>query len=64
MNTLWELLGLLAAGLLVWLIWRAVRSNPDNFNKESMSKSFFTIGILALILICFIGLLILMAQTM
>lgn len=64
MNTFWELLGLIAAGLLVWLIWRTVRTTPESFTSESLNKSFLTMGVLAIILICFIAVLVLMARTM
>ena len=42
---------LLAAGLMVWLIVRMVRRTPSSFSKENLSKSAFTLGLLALMLI-------------
>lgn len=48
----WQvLLYLLGAGLMVWLIVRMVRNNPGSFSRAALSKSVFTLGILALILI-------------
>jgi len=48
----WQaLLFLLGAGIMVWLIVRMVRKNPGSFTKAALSKSMFTFGILALILI-------------
>jgi len=44
------LLYLLGAGFMVWLIVRMVRNNPGSFTREALSKSFFTLGILALLL--------------
>jgi hypothetical protein len=41
-------------GLVIWMI----RSNPQMFTREKLSKSFFTMGILALLLIGFITLLV------
>lgn len=50
-----QLLAVLAAILVIWLTIRMVRSNPMAFNRDSLSRSFFTIGILTLILIGFIA---------
>lgn len=46
-----ELLYLIGAALLLWVIIRTIRGNPQAFSKENLSRSFFTIGILALLLI-------------
>lgn len=45
------LLLLLSAGVMVWLIIRMVRTQPGLFTKHALSKSIFTLGILALILL-------------
>jgi len=48
----WQiLLFVVGAGLMVWLIIRMVRNNPGSFSRAALSKSIFTLGILALILI-------------
>lgn len=48
----WQvLLYLLGAGLMVWLIVRMVRGNPGAFTREALSRSVFTLGVLALMLI-------------
>lgn len=48
----WQvLLYLLGTGLMVWLIVRMVRNNPGSFTRAALSKSIYTMGILALILI-------------
>ena len=64
MNTMYEILGILGALLIVWILYRFVRAKPETLKAESLSKSFFTMGILALILIAFVGVLILMARSM
>jgi hypothetical protein len=47
----WQtLLFFLGGGLMVWLIVRMVRNNPGSFTKAALSKSIFTVGVLALIL--------------
>jgi hypothetical protein len=49
------LLILLAVFLIIWMV-RVMRSNPTMFSGENWSKSFFSMGILALILIAFVAL--------
>ncbi|MFY7698398.1 MAG: hypothetical protein ACOVQX_06290 [Legionella sp.] len=58
METMYQLLGLLGAGLIVWVMYRGIKANPHVFTKQNMHKSFTSMGILALLLIVFIGLLI------
>ena len=53
------LLGMLVAG---WFIYRQIKNNPLAFSKESFSKSTFTLGVLALMLIGFIALLVLLLR--
>jgi len=56
----WGKLGLLLLSIFfIWILWRYYRLNPQAFSKHNFSKSFFTMGILALILIVFIFLCIL-----
>ena len=43
-------------GLLLWLLYGAVKHKPQLFAAENLSKSFFTMGILAVALIIIIGL--------
>ncbi len=50
-----QIVSLIAAIFIIWYTIRMVRGNPTAFNRESLSKSFFTMGILALILIAFIA---------
>lgn len=57
-----KLFFVIGAALMVWFIYRSIRSNPQAFSKENLSKSFFTLGMLALLLIAFIGLLVLMLR--
>jgi hypothetical protein len=57
-----KLLFFIGALLMAVLLYRQIKGNPQNFSRESMGKSFFTLGILALLLICFIGFLVLMLR--
>lgn len=54
---------IIGAALMAWLLYRHVRTNPQAFSKENLSKSFFTLGILALGLIGFIWFLVIMLRT-
>lgn len=56
MGTFTQILLLIGAGFLVWYMVRTIRSNPEIFSKAMFSKSAYTMGILALILIAFIAL--------
>lgn len=62
METLYQLLGLIGAALIVWVIYRNIKGRPEQFSRENLSKSFSTMGILALVLIAFVGVLILLAR--
>jgi hypothetical protein len=58
MSTLYQLLALVGAGLIVWLLYRAVKGNPAQFSRENFKKSFSSMGVLALLLIIFVAFLI------
>ncbi len=60
METLYQILAILGAGLIVWYLYRTIKGRPDLFSKENMTKSFGTMGILALGLIVFIAFLVVM----
>ncbi|OGT30135.1 MAG: hypothetical protein A3E87_10520 [Gammaproteobacteria bacterium RIFCSPHIGHO2_12_FULL_35_23] len=52
----WEkLLFVLLAVMLIWLIVRLIKANPGSFTLQNLNKSFYTMGILALLLIGFIA---------
>lgn len=62
METLYQVLGLLGAGLIIFVLYRAIKGRPDQFSKENLSKSSYTMGILAIGLIGFVALLVLMLR--
>ncbi len=62
MNTLYQILGLIGAGMILFLLYRTIKGRPDQFSKENLNKSFFTMGVLAIGLIGFVALLILMLR--
>ncbi len=63
METFYQLLAVLGAGLLIWFLYRTIKNRPDQFTREKLSKSFFTMGILSLILIAFVTLLVLFVRS-
>lgn len=62
MNTFYQILALIGAGLMAWFIYRAIKGNPEQFSRENLKKSFSSMGVLALGLIVFVGLLVLIAR--
>jgi len=50
------LLAIVVAGLLIFLMVRLIKNNPDSFSSAALGKSFTTLGLLALVLIGFIAL--------
>jgi len=45
----------LLAAVLIWWLYKRVKGSPKAFSGENISKSFFTMGVLALILIAFVA---------
>lgn len=62
METFYQILAIAAAGLIVWYLYRVVKGRPELFSRANLNKSFFTMGILAIILIGFVGLLVLLLR--
>lgn len=62
METLYQVLGLIGAALIVWVLYRTIKGRPEQFTRANLAKSFSSMGILALLLIGFVGLLVLMLR--
>lgn len=62
METLYQLLAVVAAGLVVWILYRNIKNQPQQFSREKMMKSFSSMGVLALILIVFVIALVYLAK--
>lgn len=58
METLYQLLGLLGAGLIVWFLYRSIKGRPDVFSRDKMSQSLGTLGVLGIGLIVFVAFLV------
>ena len=63
MNTLYQILAILAAVFIIWWLYKSIKGNPEAFSKQNFSKSFTTMGLLALGLIAFVYILILMVKS-
>jgi hypothetical protein len=57
-----QLFFVILAIFIGWLIYRTLKYNPQAFSKTNLSKSFYTLGILALALIAFIAILIMLLR--
>ncbi|MGV3740349.1 MAG: hypothetical protein ACO1N3_03550 [Gammaproteobacteria bacterium] len=62
METLYKTLAILGAALVVWILYRTIRSRPDQFSRENLSKSFTTMAILGIVLIVFVAFLVFMVR--
>lgn len=62
METFYQILALIGAVMIIFILYRTIKGNPGQFSKENLSKSFSTMGILALVLIAFIALLVLILR--
>jgi threonine/homoserine/homoserine lactone efflux protein len=62
METLYQILGLVGAGFIIWILYRSIRARPDQFSRENLKNSFSTMGILACILILFVAFLVFMVR--
>ncbi|OGT22055.1 MAG: hypothetical protein A3C55_05385 [Gammaproteobacteria bacterium RIFCSPHIGHO2_02_FULL_42_13] len=62
MSTWAQILWALIAVFLIWFLYRGVKASPDSFSRKNLSRSIFTFGVLALILIGFIALLVVLLK--
>lgn len=62
MSTMTSILVALALSFFIFITYKNLKSNPEWLSKANLSKSFTTMGILALILIVFVGFLVLLAR--
>lgn len=62
MDTFYQILALIGAALIVWVTYRAIQGRPEMFSRANLSKSFFSLGVLAIVLIMFVALLVLMVR--
>jgi len=57
-----SILSALIVGFLIWRLYGSIKQNPQWLSKEALNSSFTTMGILAIILIVFVGFLVVMLR--
>ena len=62
METFYQILALIGVGFVIWFLYRSIRARPEQFSRENLSKSFYTMAILALGLIVFVAFLVFMVR--
>lgn len=62
MDTLYQILGIIFAVLIIFILFQTIKNRPNLFSKEYLNKSFLTMGILGIGLIGFVALLILLVR--
>ena len=62
MQTFYEILGLVGGVLIRWVLYQTIKGRPQQFSRENLTKSFSTMGMLALLLIAFVALLVLIVR--
>ena len=53
-----KLLAVILSAFLAWQLFVYVKANPGAFSKDKLNRSFFSMGILALVLMGFVALLV------
>lgn len=60
---MWEqLIFLVLAVVMGWFLYRQLKGNPQAFSGKNISRSLWTLGLLSLFLIAFIGFLVMLVR--
>jgi hypothetical protein len=62
METFYQILGIIFAVLIIYILFQTIKNRPDQFSKQNLNKSFLTMGVLGIGLIGFVALLILLVR--
>ncbi len=62
MDTLSKVAVILASLFFIWMLVRYIRSNPESLSRASLSKSFYTMGLLGVGLIAFVTLIVMLLR--
>lgn len=62
MNTFLQIAVAVLCLFIVWRIYKIIQNNPELLSKENVTKSFTTMGFLALILIGFVAMLVMLLK--
>ncbi|MGD0466640.1 MAG: hypothetical protein ABSA84_08095 [Gammaproteobacteria bacterium] len=62
MTTMNSILLVIISIVLAWVLYSNIKNKPELFTAKNLNKSFFTTGILAIILILIIGMAVIMLK--
>jgi hypothetical protein len=62
MQTFYQILALLSAGLIIWVLYYRIKNDKQAFSQQNTMKSFSTMGWLALGLIIFVAFLVMLVR--
>ncbi len=62
MTTMNSILLVILSIVLLWVLYSSIKNKPEAFSAKNLNKSFFTMGVLAVILIIVIGLAVIMLK--
>ena len=62
MTTMNSILLVILSIVLLWVLYSNIKNKPEAFSAKNLNKSFFTMGVLAVILIIVIGLAVIMLK--
>jgi hypothetical protein len=62
MENFYQIMGLLGAVFIIWILYRYIKAQPQQLSRENLSKSFGTMGGLAVLLILFVAFLVFMLR--
>lgn len=62
MNTILQISIAIICLFIVWRIYKVLQANPELLSKANMTKSFGTMGLVALILIGFVTILVMLVR--
>lgn len=58
-----EIFYVMIAAFMGYMLYRSMKNNPELYSSENMNKSASTMGLLALVLIVFVGVCIVIIRT-
>lgn len=62
MDTFSKVMAILFAVLMLFLLFRYIKSNPQSLSLANLNKSFYTMGLIGIGLIIFIGLIVMLLR--
>ncbi len=62
MTTMNSIVLVILSIVLLWVLYSSIKNKPEAFSAKNLNKSFFTMGVLAVILIIVIGLAVIMLK--